>query len=214
MQQRYYDPVAGRFLSIDPVVTDVSSAGSFNRYYYANNNPFGYIDSDGRESEPTTVTIVGQRGAAAFAGWLASLWHSQIYQSSKKNDDLSIQPGCGCGASAGASGIPPDDDDDPRGRSRSSSRKRSGYSDKAKRISNPKHHKNSVSPEPPNVDELYENSVADQNGVRWAKDTEGTIHRFSKPSNGETHWNGSTSGVDPFKKQNIPVEIRRILEAK
>ncbi|MEJ7804945.1 MAG: RHS repeat-associated core domain-containing protein, partial [Telluria sp.] len=31
MQQRYYDPVAGRFLSIDPVTTDANTGGSFNR---------------------------------------------------------------------------------------------------------------------------------------------------------------------------------------
>ncbi|MEJ7805154.1 MAG: RHS repeat-associated core domain-containing protein, partial [Telluria sp.] len=30
MQQRYYDPVAGRFLSIDPVTTDSNTGGSFN----------------------------------------------------------------------------------------------------------------------------------------------------------------------------------------
>jgi uncharacterized protein RhaS with RHS repeats len=47
MQQRYYDPIAGRFLSIDPVAAD---AGSFNRYWYANNNPYKNIDPDGRES--------------------------------------------------------------------------------------------------------------------------------------------------------------------
>jgi RHS repeat-associated protein len=48
MQQRYYDPVAGRFLSIDPVVTDANTGGSFNRYAYANNSPYKYIDPDGR----------------------------------------------------------------------------------------------------------------------------------------------------------------------
>ena len=48
MQQRYYDPVAGRFLSIDPVVTDANTGSSFNRYVYASNNPFKYIDPDGR----------------------------------------------------------------------------------------------------------------------------------------------------------------------
>jgi RHS repeat-associated protein len=55
MQQRYYDPVAGRFLSIDPVVADVNSGGSFNRYAYANNNPFGYVDPDGRAVESVTI---------------------------------------------------------------------------------------------------------------------------------------------------------------
>jgi len=49
MQQRYYDPVAGRFLSIDPVVTDANTGGSFNRYVYANNSPYKYVDPDGRQ---------------------------------------------------------------------------------------------------------------------------------------------------------------------
>jgi len=48
MQQRYYDPIAGRFLSVDPVVTDASSGKSFGRYYYAKNNPYSYVDTDGR----------------------------------------------------------------------------------------------------------------------------------------------------------------------
>jgi RHS repeat-associated protein len=50
MQQRYYDPVAGRFLSIDPVTTDANTGGSFNRFVYANNNPYRFIDPDGRSS--------------------------------------------------------------------------------------------------------------------------------------------------------------------
>ena len=47
MQQRYYDPEAGRFLSTDPVQAD-GSGGSFNRYEYANDNPYRYTDPDGR----------------------------------------------------------------------------------------------------------------------------------------------------------------------
>jgi len=48
MQQRYYDPVAGRFLSTDQVLTDTSSGASFNRYVYTSNNPYRYTDPDGR----------------------------------------------------------------------------------------------------------------------------------------------------------------------
>lgn len=48
MQQRYYDPVIGRFLSADPVATDPVAGSMFNRYYYANGNPYRYIDPDGR----------------------------------------------------------------------------------------------------------------------------------------------------------------------
>ena len=49
MQQRYYDPVAGRFLSLDPVTTDANTGDGFNRYVYGNNNPYRFIDPEGLE---------------------------------------------------------------------------------------------------------------------------------------------------------------------
>lgn len=48
MQQRYYDPVAGRFLSVDPVTTSSQDAAMFNRYSYADNSPYVFYDPDGR----------------------------------------------------------------------------------------------------------------------------------------------------------------------
>ncbi|THC44302.1 NBR1-Ig-like domain-containing protein [Massilia sp. Mn16-1_5] len=63
MQQRYYDPVAGRFLSIDPVVTDANTGSSFNRYAYAINNPFKFIDPDGRKEEQREITPEDRRRA-------------------------------------------------------------------------------------------------------------------------------------------------------
>lgn len=51
MQQRYYDPVIGRFYSNDPVGFTPSNPMMFNRYAYANNNPYKYVDPDGRQSE-------------------------------------------------------------------------------------------------------------------------------------------------------------------
>jgi RHS repeat-associated protein len=48
MQQRYYDPITGRFLSVDPVVTNASNGSFFNRYEYARNNPYKFKDPDGR----------------------------------------------------------------------------------------------------------------------------------------------------------------------
>ncbi|WP_133155203.1 RHS repeat domain-containing protein [Kinneretia aquatilis] len=50
MQQRYYDPIAGRFLSVDPVVTDAESGIGFGRYTYVNNRPYSGTDPDGRFS--------------------------------------------------------------------------------------------------------------------------------------------------------------------
>jgi len=82
-----------------------------------------------------------------------------------------------------------------------------------KRVTNPKHHPGSKSPEPANVDDLYNRSIVDDNGVRWAKDDDGVIHRFSKPSNGECHWNGSTGGGDPILMQNIPNEVLQKLRS-
>jgi RHS repeat-associated protein len=49
MGARHYDPLMGRFLSIDPVGFRESNPHSFNRYAYANNNPMKFTDPDGRE---------------------------------------------------------------------------------------------------------------------------------------------------------------------
>ncbi len=51
MQARYYDPAIGRFYSNDPVGFSASDLHSFNRYAYANNNPYKYIDPDGRAAD-------------------------------------------------------------------------------------------------------------------------------------------------------------------
>ncbi len=48
MQQRYYDPSIGRFLSADAVSADANSGENFNRYKYASNNPYRFMDPDGR----------------------------------------------------------------------------------------------------------------------------------------------------------------------
>ncbi|WP_237524030.1 RHS repeat-associated core domain-containing protein [Shewanella sp. KX20019] len=48
MQARYYDPLIGRFYSNDPV--GFKNVHNFNRYAYANNNPYKYIDPDGRDA--------------------------------------------------------------------------------------------------------------------------------------------------------------------
>ena len=47
---RWYDPTIGRFMAIDPVGVDEGNIHSFNRYSYANNNPYKYVDPDGRMS--------------------------------------------------------------------------------------------------------------------------------------------------------------------
>jgi RHS repeat-associated protein len=47
---RYYDPVVGRFMGVDPVGFMQSNLHSFNRYAYGNNNPYKFVDPDGRQA--------------------------------------------------------------------------------------------------------------------------------------------------------------------
>jgi len=54
MQQRYYDPEVGRFLSVDPVGVDLARGANFNRYWYGNNNPYTFVDPDGRHGVAVT----------------------------------------------------------------------------------------------------------------------------------------------------------------
>ncbi len=73
MQQRYYDPGIGRFLSVDPVTADGNTGGNFNRYWYANNNPYRFTDPDGRAACPTGTRICydsprTERGTTPQAG--------------------------------------------------------------------------------------------------------------------------------------------------
>lgn len=48
MQQRYYDPTLGTFISVDSVGVDMKTGANFGRYKYASNNPYKFIDPDGR----------------------------------------------------------------------------------------------------------------------------------------------------------------------
>lgn len=61
---RWYDPQAGRFTGIDPVGFVESSPQSFNRYAYANNNPYKYVDPDGRLSITVNEVTTGTPGGA------------------------------------------------------------------------------------------------------------------------------------------------------
>ncbi len=79
MQQRCYDPQIGRFLSVDPVVIDAKTDGSFNRYWYGTavaNNPItreSIVGNHGEVVEPHLGSIakldpdalVGFRGSLA-----------------------------------------------------------------------------------------------------------------------------------------------------
>lgn len=73
MQARYYDPMIGRFYSNDPVgamehIASGNSVHGFNRFTYANNSPYKYVDPDGEFAIQLTAIFVGTviGGAAEF----------------------------------------------------------------------------------------------------------------------------------------------------
>ena len=75
MQARYYDPVIGRFYSNDPVGTvghlSQGSIQGFNRYAYANYNPYKCTDPDCKFALPLLLfapEIIALGKAAFFVG--------------------------------------------------------------------------------------------------------------------------------------------------
>ena len=88
---RWYEPEIGRFLSVDPVQFREDNIFSFNRYAYANNNPYKYIDPDGRV--PVIVTAIVGAVSGAVSGGLGA--------AATGGGDLSIAVGAGVGALVG-----------------------------------------------------------------------------------------------------------------
>lgn len=70
MGARYYDPLLGRFMGVDPATANPEQIHSVNRYAYANNNPYRYVDPDGHS--PLDVAFLaydlGKLGVAMWTG--------------------------------------------------------------------------------------------------------------------------------------------------
>ncbi|WP_265308156.1 RHS repeat-associated core domain-containing protein [Stenotrophomonas sp. SRS1] len=72
MEQRYYDPRLGVFLSIDEVTAESDPVGMFNRYRYAANNPYRYADPNGRFYTSTGQCMTEAEFDRAWRGGKAS----------------------------------------------------------------------------------------------------------------------------------------------
>ncbi len=94
MNARLYDPVLGRFLSADTVVSGPGNMQNFNRYSYVNNNPLIYTDPTGH--------FIFTIGAAMLIGALVGGISAGI----QSNWDFSaVMVGAFVGAVAGAAGF-------------------------------------------------------------------------------------------------------------
>jgi len=110
MQQRYYDPEAGRFLSVDPVGVDPTSGGNFNRYEYANDNPYRFIDPDGRDCKTVnkvvtcTEMVTGSHIPQKFSFPAPTGWPTTINasQTNYHSYDKMVSAGSGSAGQAGA----------------------------------------------------------------------------------------------------------------
>ena len=77
MKARYYDPEIGRFYSNDPAGFSTDNPFSFNRYVYANNNPYKFVDPDGKAPKffPWSRAEIGAGKAGLVPGtrtWVTS----------------------------------------------------------------------------------------------------------------------------------------------
>jgi RHS repeat-associated protein len=80
MGARYYDPLLGRFTGVDPKEVDPNDLHSFNRYAYANNNPYKYVDPDGRNPVAAITTVaVWMVGGAVIGGGTNALAQWMMY---------------------------------------------------------------------------------------------------------------------------------------
>lgn len=79
---RHFDPEIGRFSSVDPIGFTEWNPISFNAYAYANNNPYRFVDPDGRQSQDASCDEVceyeRQRSRAAYGARAVSQGASDV----------------------------------------------------------------------------------------------------------------------------------------
>jgi len=63
---RHYDPLIGRFMGVDPATPNAENQFSFNRYAYANDNPYRYVDPDGEFAFLIPLAIIAYRAYSAY----------------------------------------------------------------------------------------------------------------------------------------------------
>jgi RHS repeat-associated protein len=85
---RYYDPLSGRFSGMDPAASPNATIYTFNRYGFANNNPYRYGDRDGRNPvvEYTLVYAAATAlGAAVLGEWIGGQFFNALHSEGGSN---------------------------------------------------------------------------------------------------------------------------------
>ena len=106
-------------MGIDPVGVDENNVHSHNRYAYANNNPYRFVDPDGRSAAlALPLAVLGTM--AVYIGIKGTLDAILQNRADKGGDGAELLRGASA-SSASPGGMPPDDDEgrsnDSRGKS-------------------------------------------------------------------------------------------------
>jgi len=97
MNGRVYDPMLGRFMSADPIISDLSNVQRLNRYSYVLNSPLSYTDPsgfDGLVSNCPIANCLGDRGFTlqdSSGDWAAYLLNIGISKGLAELDRLVTQ---------------------------------------------------------------------------------------------------------------------------
>jgi RHS repeat-associated protein len=113
MGARYYHPALGRFLSRDPVNPNPKNPLSMNRYAYANDNPYRFVDPDGRSPVLAYFAANAALGGAIAGGLnIAGQWNNpgpinwqSVALSTLDGAEMGFYFGAFAGAQAGRVGI-------------------------------------------------------------------------------------------------------------
>lgn len=83
LHHRYYDPLAGRFITRDPI----GYAGGFNLYAYVDNDPLGFVDPTGLRKNGNLVDFVAGFGDSLTFGATAAARKNILWMMYRDDDD-------------------------------------------------------------------------------------------------------------------------------
>lgn len=89
LRARYYDPMIGRFITVDPYLGRLAEPVTQNRYIYVHNNPLGLIDPSGNAVNFIFQAVFGCTVGGAGGGGVA-------YAKNESWIDAAIGFGVGC----------------------------------------------------------------------------------------------------------------------